>query len=259
MDPGLLGGPLFFLSLFAVMFLVILPVAAMLLGVGLLTSPASFIKSSESGRRHYLTLLSLVALSAGIYATAFSQPTVIKLLWGSVPALVLAVLLADRLVEQFRNLAAGRRALAILFAFMLLMIAMVPIYKFQKIYRGDESELQGAESARSSDYPLIDLINRESGPEDYYFGYKWASIFYYRLNARPATPYTLFIENFLTPDQMRDLFEHLERNRPKFMTFSSERDMLWLVSQNKDFVDLLNKHYFLRGRFGQWSVYQRKD
>ncbi|MEW6731915.1 MAG: hypothetical protein AB1489_11370 [Acidobacteriota bacterium] len=256
-DAGRLTGILYFFSICAIMIVLLLPVLTMLAGAAILTARASF-SSITRGRDSYLMFSALMILSLGMYATAvFSQPTLIKLLWASVPASILAVLLLEWLYTHWRDIAA-RRAFIVLLIFMLMAVAIVPIYRTQKIFRGDESELSGAHTVRPDD-PLVELINRESTEQDYYFGYKWASPYYYSVKARPATRYILFVEDYLSREQLQDLFADLERHRPKFMTFYEERDILWLISQHAPFSQFLNNNYRLRTRINNWLVYQRKN
>jgi hypothetical protein len=255
----LLGTILFYVSSSSIFMLLVLPVIAIFSGGVMLVALLRPVRASNDRRLHYLQLLSLVSLSVGIYATAFSQPTLIKLLWGSVPATILSVQLADLLAERLREKNRVRGCLALLLAFFMISVAVTPLYRWQKIFRGDESELAGTESADAFEHPLVELINQESGPEDYYFGYYAASLFYYLVNARPATQYILFFQDFLTDEQLEGMFNDIERHKPKFMTFSTEQDLLWLAGKSESFTKLLNDDYRFRGRVENWLVYERAE
>lgn len=251
------GNLMAFLSYWSAMAMTVVPVVVLIAGLAALTAPNSF--GYQRDRKDFLSITVWLASAFGIYLTAFSQPTFIKLLWGSVPLLILTVMAADWLCERLRDYSAARRALSAVMIFTLISIVAVPVYRSAKLVRGDESELAGATSAHIADHPLAELLNRECGPQDYLFGYKFASLYYYLVNARPATGYTLFVEDYLSRAQLDEIFADLERREPKFMIFSSDRDLLWLAEQNRRFPVFLNERYYLRGTVENWLVYQRKD
>lgn len=245
----------FLISSCAIMITLLIPLAAMVIGGGMFTTLRANLEPKE--RKKYLLLAVWLAFSGGNYLTGFAQPSIIKLIWASIPAYILSVIVLDWLTASLTE-PILRRGYAALLAITIFVLTLVPCYRSLKIYRGNESELAGSEEIKFDD-PLLQYIENESNSQDYFFGYKWPFKYYYLISARPATPYIFLTEKYLSRAQTKDLFDHLIKNRPKIMIFSNESELLWLAGEDERFSPFLNDNYQLMGHIGSWLVYQRKS
>jgi hypothetical protein len=273
---GIGQAQIFFFFFLSMLLLLILPLAVFLMSFGLLTSPSSLSKfceikplpslseriaaKGETLKRNYdylvIGILNVVAISIYI-APVMAKPGVLQLFWGSLPAIILGMIFLDRAWDRCNNIGI-RRALVGALAFSIISFGLFSIYKARKVAQeGEQAIAVGYFGPIGNHQSLIDMINKESGPGDYFFSHKFLNHFYYLVNARPATRYTGFVENYLTDEQIQDLIADLYRNKPKFMVFTNEQDLLWLADQHADFPAWLNGNYEIRSRIDGLLVYQR--
>ncbi|MEW6733231.1 MAG: hypothetical protein AB1489_18025 [Acidobacteriota bacterium] len=270
-----------FFTTCSVLLLLLLPLIVLLMAVVLLTSPSSidkhfrFTPTVELAKRltgagvvveqryYYLVMLVLTLYAIGLYLTpVLSQASFYKLLWGSLPALILAVIFWERGLTAVTAIPGIRRALAAVMIFIFISLGIVTVARLSRVLEGNNRELYfDDESTNFSNHPIIELINRETTPDDYFFAYKRLALLFYMVETRLATRYTFNdggVENTLTQAQLKELVNDLYRQRPKFMVFSGEAELLELVQGNSDFPQWLNNNYFLRLKIEGLLLYQRK-
>jgi hypothetical protein len=266
---------IFFFCIYLMLLLLILPMAVFLTSFGLLTSPKSLSRfceikflpslseriaaTSETMKRNYnylvVAVLTMIAIS--VYITpVLAKPGVLQLFWGSLPVIVLGMIFLDRAWDRCSNIGI-RRALIGVLAFSIISLSLFSIYKARKVIQEGERGFVTQNIGHIGDHPLIDLINKESGPGDYFFSHKFLNLLYYSINSPPATRYTGFVENYLTDEQIQDLIADLYRKKPKFMVFTNEQELLWLADQHSDFPAWFNGNYKMRGKIEGLLLYQR--
>lgn len=254
--PPPVGPTLHFLSAIAAMVLALWPVATLAVGAAVLWRPAVLPPRSATGRRFALLLLH----SAGTYATALaSQSTLLKLSWGAAPSLALAVWLLDGCL---RNAAASpllRRALGTLVAGVAVSFLAVVLFRVVEAGAGRMPDHLALEPLDPQASPTVELINRESGADDYVFAHPLASSIYFLAEARPATRYTVTVANYMSPQQLRDMFDDIERHSPKFMAFRGMGDLLWLVERDERLKRRLSTRYRQKEMPDGWIVLRRQD
>jgi hypothetical protein len=269
--------PIFSLNMGLVLALLLLPPAVFAVVAGLLTGPDTLTRyfqvepsqtlaarlatagKAATQRHAYLVLFVLIVFAAGIYATAvFSRPGVLQLFWGTWPALIIAVIFFDRVLSASEDFKAIKRIVSGLLIAFLIVVNTVCFYKTAKVLREGEIDFETPQLSWLGNHSLLDLINKESNEQDYFFAYKFLNVLYYYVKARPATRYTGFVENYLTNSQVQELIQALYQKQPKFLVFNNDQDLLWFAGKNPDFPSWLNNNYSSRGYMEGVLVYQRK-